>query len=173
MVLLIGVVLKVALHVLFFILVATYFYFKWSFQYWKRRGIPQLDPVFPFGNRRFNLPVSYGEDFFYLYNQGKERGKLSLLQIKFWSLKSMTLSSSSLQILLSNPLLIISLGNHFNIRRGHFRWCTWCTAKCSFIVYEDLYSGTSNLYLGLNLIHGRTHHRLCQSSHKVGVLSLT
>ena len=33
-----------------FILAAVYIYFKWSFTYWKKRNVPYIEPIFPFGN---------------------------------------------------------------------------------------------------------------------------
>ena len=33
-----------------FILAAVYIYFKWSFTYWKKRHVPYIEPIFPFGN---------------------------------------------------------------------------------------------------------------------------
>lgn len=36
-----------SLAVIIFII---YIYFKWSFQYWKRKGVPFLMPRIPFGN---------------------------------------------------------------------------------------------------------------------------
>ena len=32
------------------ILAAVYIYFKWSFTYWKKRNVPYIEPIFPFGN---------------------------------------------------------------------------------------------------------------------------
>ena len=31
---------------------AVYIYFKWSFTYWKKRNVPYIEPIFPFGNFR-------------------------------------------------------------------------------------------------------------------------
>ncbi|KAF5285133.1 hypothetical protein FQA39_LY16822 [Lamprigera yunnana] len=36
--------------ILIAIAVGTYTYFKWSFTYWKRKGVPYLEPSIPFGN---------------------------------------------------------------------------------------------------------------------------
>ena len=33
-----------------FILALVYIYFKWSFTYWKKRNVPYIEPIFPFGN---------------------------------------------------------------------------------------------------------------------------
>jgi len=33
-----------------FILAVVYIYFKWSFTYWKKRNVPYIEPIFPFGN---------------------------------------------------------------------------------------------------------------------------
>ena len=33
-----------------FILAVVYVYFKWSFTYWKKRNVPYIEPIFPFGN---------------------------------------------------------------------------------------------------------------------------
>jgi len=32
------------------ILAVVYIYFKWSFTYWKKRNVPYIEPIFPFGN---------------------------------------------------------------------------------------------------------------------------
>jgi len=34
------------------ILAVVYIYFKWSFTYWKKRNVPYIEPIFPFGNFR-------------------------------------------------------------------------------------------------------------------------
>jgi cytochrome P450 family 6 len=31
-------------------LAVIYIYFKWSFTYWKKRNVPYIEPIFPFGN---------------------------------------------------------------------------------------------------------------------------
>jgi cytochrome P450 family 6 len=31
-------------------LAVVYIYFKWSFTYWKKRNVPYIEPIFPFGN---------------------------------------------------------------------------------------------------------------------------
>nr|AVL92866.1 CYP450 [Locusta migratoria] len=53
--------------------VALYVWFWRGYQYWKRRGVPQLQPTFPFGN--FGPAVlgqtSYGEVAQELYNKAK------------------------------------------------------------------------------------------------------
>ncbi|KAF5285132.1 hypothetical protein FQA39_LY16821 [Lamprigera yunnana] len=38
------------LAILIVIAVGIYTYFKWSFTYWKRKGVPYLEPSIPFGN---------------------------------------------------------------------------------------------------------------------------
>ncbi|CAH1168644.1 unnamed protein product [Phyllotreta striolata] len=40
------------------ILVSYYFYVKYTYNYWKRKNVPQLHPTFPFGN--YNLPLPKG-----------------------------------------------------------------------------------------------------------------
>jgi cytochrome P450 family 6 len=32
------------------ILAGVYIFFKWSFTYWKKRNVPYIEPIFPFGN---------------------------------------------------------------------------------------------------------------------------
>jgi len=32
------------------VLAVVYIYFKWSFTYWKKRNVPYIEPIFPFGN---------------------------------------------------------------------------------------------------------------------------
>ncbi|KAJ8913654.1 hypothetical protein NQ315_007371 [Exocentrus adspersus] len=54
----------------------VYAYFKWSYQYWKKRGLPSLEPTIPFGN----LPnpmisnVSLAEQMDLLYKDAKSKG---------------------------------------------------------------------------------------------------
>ncbi|KAJ8913631.1 hypothetical protein NQ315_007348 [Exocentrus adspersus] len=54
----------------------VYAFFIWSFQYWKRRGLPHLEPSIPFGNlpNPITSKTSFGENAKMLYQQAKARG---------------------------------------------------------------------------------------------------
>lgn len=58
-----------ALVLLLFSFALIYFYVKYLYSYWQRRGIPYLKPSFPFGNfgKNFKQQLSIGElvDEFY------------------------------------------------------------------------------------------------------------
>lgn len=53
----------------------VYVYFQWCFRFWKRKGLPQVEPSFPFGNRHFHKHISYGEDVFNVCLKAREQGK--------------------------------------------------------------------------------------------------
>lgn len=56
--------------------IIIYFYFKWAFSYWKRRGVPYSEPIFPYGNIRepiMNL-MSMGDTFMKVYQEAKSKG---------------------------------------------------------------------------------------------------
>lgn len=52
----------------------TYFYVKWLYQYWQRRGVPSISPVFPVGNLGpvFRQKYSFGQHLTNLYNSSTE-----------------------------------------------------------------------------------------------------
>lgn len=54
--------------------VIVYAYFKWSFQFWKRKGVPYFEPTFPFGNRQPFKQISVGEEFFKACTKAREKG---------------------------------------------------------------------------------------------------
>ncbi|XP_050305705.1 cytochrome P450 6A1-like [Anthonomus grandis grandis] len=53
-----------------------YFYLKWHHAYWKRRGVPQLEPEFLYGNTRGMIrgETSAAESFLDFYKQFKAKG---------------------------------------------------------------------------------------------------
>lgn len=57
------------------LVIVGYTYFKWSFQYWERKGVPYVPPTIPFGNtdnmftRKRNLGVILKD----LYDELKAR----------------------------------------------------------------------------------------------------
>ncbi|KAF2887153.1 hypothetical protein ILUMI_19020, partial [Ignelater luminosus] len=58
------------------VLVGIYFYFRHCFKYWKRKGMPYVEPTFPFGsisNPMF-APKSLGEQFKNFYSTFKGKG---------------------------------------------------------------------------------------------------
>lgn len=69
-----GPFLNYFLGILTILISLIYFYFKWSFQFWKRKGVPQLNPFFPFGNRNFHLSVSFGEDIYNICEEARQKG---------------------------------------------------------------------------------------------------
>lgn len=50
--------------------VLIYFYVRYLYSYWERRGIPYLKPLFPFGNfgKSFKQKLSFGEQLQEIYN---------------------------------------------------------------------------------------------------------
>ncbi|XP_023310268.1 probable cytochrome P450 6a20, partial [Anoplophora glabripennis] len=56
--------------------VVVYAYFKWKYQYWKRKGIPYFVPKIPFGNipNPLTSQLSIGEHIALLYKEAKARG---------------------------------------------------------------------------------------------------
>ncbi|KAF2902947.1 hypothetical protein ILUMI_03247 [Ignelater luminosus] len=58
------------------LIVCMYVYYKWSFQYWKKKGIPYLEPRIPFGTMQnpFWKPKPFGEEHRKLYSIAKEKG---------------------------------------------------------------------------------------------------
>ena len=56
-----------------FILAVVYIYFKWSFTYWKKRNVPYIEPIFPFGNF-IDMVLTrkpFGDIFVDIYNKLK------------------------------------------------------------------------------------------------------
>ncbi|KAH0822299.1 hypothetical protein MTP99_012687 [Tenebrio molitor] len=51
-------------------------YYKWSFTYWKRRGLEYLEPSIPFGNsaKLFTAKCNFAEQFAQFYNEFKRKG---------------------------------------------------------------------------------------------------
>lgn len=67
--------IKLDLIGLFVSLVVVLFaYFKWSFQYWKRRNIPYLPGTIPFGSIIPPYKKVLGHQFAEMYNDAKIKG---------------------------------------------------------------------------------------------------
>ncbi|KAF2902943.1 hypothetical protein ILUMI_03243 [Ignelater luminosus] len=67
---------KDILTILIAFTVCIYGYFKWAYQYWKRRGIPNLEPTIPFGtfaNPILN-PKPISDQTMEQYNMAKAKG---------------------------------------------------------------------------------------------------
>ncbi|RZC38629.1 cytochrome P450 6a14 [Asbolus verrucosus] len=58
------------------ILAGVVIYYKWSFTYWKRRGLEYLEPSIPFGNtdKLFTAKSNFGEQFAEFYKKFKAKG---------------------------------------------------------------------------------------------------
>jgi cytochrome P450 family 6 len=60
------------------VLAVVYAYFKVSFTYWKKRNIPYVAPVFPFGNFAdalfFRKPIGRVHEEFYKKLEGEKYG---------------------------------------------------------------------------------------------------
>ncbi|KAJ6644085.1 putative cytochrome P450 6d5 [Pseudolycoriella hygida] len=56
------------------LIVSAYLYVQWAYSYWKRRGIPYIQPVFPFGNfsLSFSKKMSLTQETTKLYNETSE-----------------------------------------------------------------------------------------------------
>ncbi|KAJ8913651.1 hypothetical protein NQ315_007368 [Exocentrus adspersus] len=54
-----------------------YAYFKWTYQYWKRRGLPYFEPSIPFGNmpNPVTSRISLAENVRRLYEHAKSKGQ--------------------------------------------------------------------------------------------------
>jgi len=55
---------------------AVMVYFRYCYTYWKKRGVPYLEPSFPYGNYMFPFPrsASYGGEVKIWYDKLKEKG---------------------------------------------------------------------------------------------------
>nr|QYA71986.1 cytochrome P450 [Anoplophora glabripennis] len=56
------------------LLAITYAYFKWTYQYWKNRNVPYIEPTIPFGNTGNPLTEPLGEAIAELYRKAKAKG---------------------------------------------------------------------------------------------------
>ncbi|CAG9858345.1 unnamed protein product [Phyllotreta striolata] len=58
------------------LIIAAYFYIKHKYSYWKRKGVVQLNPIFPFGNFEMKLPkgIKIGADSDKFYQAFKKMG---------------------------------------------------------------------------------------------------
>lgn len=70
------------------LLVTVISFFKRKFTYWKRKGVPTLNPTIPFGDLQnfVTRKVSRMEEFAVLYNKVKAKGKYS--QVFFSSIET-------------------------------------------------------------------------------------
>nr|WCC58079.1 cytochrome P450 [Pharsalia antennata] len=59
------------------IVAVVYAYFLWTFQYWKRRNIPYLEPVIPWGNLEnpTKRTMFIGDRFRYIYKEARLKGR--------------------------------------------------------------------------------------------------
>lgn len=57
------------------LLAVAYAYFKWRYQYWKKRNVPHFEPKIPFGSFANPFSKSLGEEVTNLYTKAKERGE--------------------------------------------------------------------------------------------------
>lgn len=57
-------------------LLVIYSFLKRSLSYWKRHGVPYIEPEFPWGNSKglFKQELSFGEQVAKFYNEFKSRG---------------------------------------------------------------------------------------------------
>ncbi|KAF5292073.1 hypothetical protein FQR65_LT11339 [Abscondita terminalis] len=71
--------------VLVSILIVVITYFKWCYTYWKRRNVPYLKPIAPFGTMKnvFSSQMCFGELLHRQYEEGKRMGcdALGLFQL--------------------------------------------------------------------------------------------
>lgn len=57
------------------LIAVIYAYFKWIYQYWRRKGVPYLEPQFPIGNRHIYKNISFGDDIRQSCLQAKKNGE--------------------------------------------------------------------------------------------------
>ncbi|XP_018577090.1 probable cytochrome P450 6a14 isoform X2 [Anoplophora glabripennis] len=71
-----GSLLLDLLGLLIAVIAVGYAYFSWSYQYWKKKNIPYLEPVAPWGNFQspFSTNKSFGEQMVDFYRQAKPKG---------------------------------------------------------------------------------------------------
>lgn len=50
-------------------------YYKWSYQYWKKKNVPHFDPIIPFGNLSSPFKVPLGDAMADIYKKAKEKGE--------------------------------------------------------------------------------------------------
>lgn len=73
------------LAVLLALLIVVYTWFKWSFQYWKKRNVPNLEPRFPYGNTEppARRTVDFGTNIHEICNKAKEKGIKRIIGKKY------------------------------------------------------------------------------------------
>lgn len=66
--------LLISLTLIAVLVASVYFYIIHIYSYWKRRNVPYLEPIFPFGNFKKNIlqKISIGELTEELYNSSSE-----------------------------------------------------------------------------------------------------
>lgn len=55
---------------------AIYAYSYWNYQMWQRKGVPNFEPRFPFGNIQKVHSVTIGDDITNIARKAKEEGEL-------------------------------------------------------------------------------------------------
>lgn len=75
-----SIICTILINIIIFLttsVVAVYMFYKTSFTYWKRRGVPVLYPTIPFGDLQnlFTRKISRMEELTIMYNKIKEKGK--------------------------------------------------------------------------------------------------
>ncbi|KAJ8935460.1 hypothetical protein NQ318_021706 [Aromia moschata] len=68
--------LFIAVGVLITVIAVGYTYLKWNYQYWKRKGVPYLEPTIPFGNLEngFKRTMHMGDRIAQIYQEAKRNG---------------------------------------------------------------------------------------------------
>nr|AZR39437.1 cytochrome P450 [Agasicles hygrophila] len=68
--------MSAAIYLTIAIATIFYFYIKYKYNYWKKRGVGYVEPTFPFGNAPYTLSkgVSYGLDVLKYYDELKRKG---------------------------------------------------------------------------------------------------
>lgn len=66
--------IEIILSIVVIFVICCYFYIKHVYSYWKRKNIPYLHPIFPFGNFGKNIlqKLSIGELTMEFHNSGTE-----------------------------------------------------------------------------------------------------
>ncbi|XP_018576919.1 probable cytochrome P450 6a14 isoform X2 [Anoplophora glabripennis] len=63
-----------ALGVVAALLAVVYAYFKWTYQYWKSKNVPHVEPTIPFGNTGNPFTQPRGQNIANMYHMAKEKG---------------------------------------------------------------------------------------------------
>lgn len=57
------------------LLAVSFAYFKWTYQYWKKKNVPYFEPKIPFGNLSNPFRVPLGDAIAEIYKKAKEKGQ--------------------------------------------------------------------------------------------------